>query len=135
MPNDTSEYRIDSSTEKKPVWVYLFWVARLRVFDGGAAELGPPFLLHVIVGRSATPASANSSCCDDCRRSRMKRNPGAAPPWPPPGARVGPPGRPRRQIPPRNTRARSPSRARPPFTLRSGDVIPGRMRVGRTLAY
>src|SRR5215475_11676421 len=27
MPNDTSEYRIDASTEKKPVWVYLFWVA------------------------------------------------------------------------------------------------------------
>src|SRR5262245_65639019 len=27
MPNDTSEYRIDASTEKKPVWVYPFWVA------------------------------------------------------------------------------------------------------------
>src|SRR5262245_49595661 len=44
-----------------------------------AAELGPPFppARHRLAGRS-TPASANSSCCDDCSRSRVKRYPGAA---------------------------------------------------------
>ena len=54
---------------------------------------------------------------------------------PPPPAGRGARGRQRRRTRPPSSRARSPSRASGPVTLRSGLVMPGRMRVGRTLAY